>query len=515
MMIGLAGILTALAFPTALFSHRLPNLGWLAWIAIVPLYWGLREASPRQALKQGYVFAIPFYGLSFYWVAIALRVYGDLALWQSVGGLLGVAAIFSSMLAATLAGVAWLRSKGIPLLVGLPLCWVAQDLLRNYFPFGGFPWSNLAYTQAAYLPLVQSLDLLGIHGLTLLILLLNGGLAFGLRRDASKLARWVLCISLCLFALNGAYGVMRMRQVDAAMAQLPKKRVALIQGNIPQDEKWLEDMSDEILERYLKYSHQAEQSHPDLLIWPEAAYPAVVPPEWIELMPIHDLKIPLLTGAVTFEGMLPESWPPPPDFTEFSLHNSSMIINPGGSIGDFYHKRHLVPFGEYVPLQKVLFFIEKLVPGISSFSPGEEWNLIGVDLPNLEKMQMGVMICYEDIFPEPARYFTRQQADFLVNLTNDAWYERASMVYQHLDYSRYRAIENRRTMVRATNTGMTAIIDPVGRVVTQLPPFTEGVLPGEVSLGGPNSVYTRWGDWLAWGCVLGLVGCFLRVFKKR
>jgi apolipoprotein N-acyltransferase len=177
-----------------------------------------------------------------------------------------------------------------------------------------------------------------------------------------------------------------------------------------------------------------------------------------------------------------------------------------------YHKVHLVPLGEYVPLKNVLGFLDKVVPAIGDFVPGKTHKLM-----TFKEKPYGVTICYEDLFPEISRSFVLQGADFLTNMTNDAWYNDSSAQWQHLRFSQFRAIENRRSMLRSTNTGLSAIIDPVGRIRAQLPPFQEGVLVQKIPIGGPTSIYTRFGDvlWLGIFVLLLVISIVIRNIAKR
>lgn len=514
----LAGLLTAIAFPTSLGGVRLPEMGWLAWGSLVPLYLSLARSTVRQGLRHGFLFGCGLHGLSLYWITIALHRYGEIPIVGAVLGLVIAVALLSVLFALACGLAVFLTRRGMSLYVVLPLVWTLHDWIRNYFPFGGFPWGSLATTQGRYLTLIQSLDLFGVYGLGLLILLVNGLLArsWGPSRRFSGLHKVLVT---ALFLANILYGIYRIHQVDEQGAHGDTRHLALIQGNIPQDEKWLEELSDEVLGRHLHYSYEAEQGHPDLVIWPEAAYPSMIPLRKkvsLEEMELDRLKTPLLTGVVTYQGVPPDFWMPRPPDPSFAIYNSAMVVEPGVGMTSVYHKHHLVPFGEYVPFEKGLSFLDKIVPAATSFSRGTDYHPVSVaSLASVDRpFRMGVTICYEDIFPEIARRFTLGGADFLVNLTNDAWYDRASMVYQHLDYSRFRAVENRRHLVRVTNTGITAHIDPVGRVQEALPPFTEGVLQVTVGMGGVSSCYTRWGDWLPVACLAMLVMLATRQVKK-
>jgi apolipoprotein N-acyltransferase len=511
----LSGLLSGITLPTSFGSFKFPDLGLLTWIALVPLYLLLKgTASARKGFRSGFFWGLAHYGLSLYWIFIAMHTYGEIPVWGSLLGLTAAVAIESLFPAAASALAVFLAGRRVPLFLSLPVAWVVQDFARTYFPFGGLAWSSLAYSQHSFLTLLQILDLTGVYGILFLLLLANALLAetwlFLRRRGAFPI--WPAAAFSLLFLGSIAYGRHRLAEVRKEIVSRETMTVSIIQGNIPQEDKWQEENIDEILNLHMAMTREAEKQDPDLIVWPEAAYPAVVPPEIIQIDFFKDLKVPLLAGLVSYEGRIPLVWPPHPDDRDFRLYNSAFLFEPGGYIAGRYHKNHLVPMGEYVPLGRILFFLSQIVPSISSFTPGKELNLLTVQ--GEREANFGVTICYEDLFPEISRSFTRQGADFLVNLTNDGWYERSSAVYQHFDFSRYRAIENRRTMVRATNTGVTGFFSPTGEVIAKAPVFKEAILTAAIPLGGLTSLYTRYGDLFAWGCVAALGLLILKSITK-
>jgi apolipoprotein N-acyltransferase len=515
MAAALSGLLAALSLPAVVVtpwaSYRLPDLGWLAWFAFVPLLFDLsRTASIVAAFRKGFAFGAVQFGMTLYWIVIAMHRYGEISLWASFLGLAVVIGITSLFPAAAAAGAVFLKRRGAPFGWAWILLTVSIEFLRHFFPFGGFPWSNLAYSQRSFLTLLQVLDLGGIHGILLLILLANVAIAEWMARPKgantpqkgrfTRFASTVVFIFLMVAALT--YGHFRLEAVRKSVASLPTIKIGIVQGNIPQEEKWIDERIDEIIDRHMELTERLQRKEPDLILWPEAAFPAVLPPEITKVAELRGLTVPLLMGVVRYDGVLPEDWPPK-DETSFHLYNSAVLLEAEGVIDDRYDKVHLVPMGEYVPFQKYLPFLHQIAEDLSGFTRGSGFHLMEVG-----GAKFGVTICYEDLFPQISRSFTNQGAAFLVNLTNDGWYERSSAVFQHVDFSRYRAVENRRAMIRVTNTGVTAVFSPTGEVAATLPPFEEGTLSAEATLGGPFSFYARYGDWLAWACVAGaaLVG---------
>lgn len=490
----LSGLLSALSLPAVIVtpwaSYPLPDLGWFAWFALVPLYSALAKTeSKAAAFRKGFAFGVVHFGMTLYWMVIALHRYGEVSLFVSFLGLAAAVSLMAVFPAASAAVAVGLKKRGAPFGLAWILVFSVLEFLRVVFPLGGFPWANLAYSQRSFITLLQVLDVTGVAGLLLLILLANAALA-EIRRSKVYAA-----VFLVLFAAVLGYGHVRLKTVRADAAARPQLKIGIVQGNIPQEEKWEDEKIDDIIDHHMKLTERLQTREPDLMFWPEAAFPAVLPPEITKIAELRGLTAPLLMGVVRFDGVMPENWPPKEE-DSFRLYNSAVLLKPEGEIEDRYDKVHLVPMGEYVPFQSALPFLHAVAEDMSSFTPGG-----GLHLLEAAGRKFGVTICYEDLFPAISRTFTNQGAEFLVNLTNDGWYERSSAVFQHFDFSRYRAVENRRAMVRVTNTGVTAVFAPTGETLASLPPFEEGTLTSSVTAGGLATVYTRWGDWFAWVCV--------------
>jgi len=269
-------------------------------------------------------------------------------------------------------------------------------------------------------------------------------------------------------------------------------RVALVQGSVEQDHKWDPAYQDETTARYRTLTANAAERHPDLVVWPETATPfffqepGVLRESVLGLAAEH--KVPLLFGSPAFRqtraGVIEE------------LNRAYLVSADGWEVGS-YDKIQLVPFGEYVPYARVLFFVNRIVEAIGTVVPGLTPTVF--DLPTA---RFGVLICYEDVFPALTRRFVNGGADFLVNITNDAWYGRTSAPYQHLAQVTFRAIENRVPLVRSANTGISAFIDPDGRIRWQGPLYETAWHVDEVSWPGVRTFYTRFGDVFAWACAL-------------
>jgi apolipoprotein N-acyltransferase len=263
-------------------------------------------------------------------------------------------------------------------------------------------------------------------------------------------------------------------------------RVGLVQGNIPQDEKWDDRYRDAIIARYVGLSRNAITAGAQVVVWPEASTPFFLNRDTVLSAPMRALAAGSRTPFVIGTNMAKD------DGSE--IYNSATVIRADGQLGDTYSKMHLVPFGEYVPLKKVLFFIGPLVQAISDFTPGKEATVL--DLGN--GVRAGVAICYESTYQSLTRAFTNNGANLLMVITNDAWFGTSSAAFQHFEMGAMRAIENGRYLVRAANTGITAAVDPYGRVLVRGEMFEAISLTADVRLLDQRTIYSRTGDLIAW-----------------
>lgn len=444
------------------------------------------------------IFGVTFFGLTNYHLYYSLYDFGRINLTTSLWLSLMLVFLLSLFLACFVTLAVVIARGGIPLWVSLPFAWVSCDFFRNYFVFGGYPGSGLAYTQRSFLILLQVLDITGIYGITFLLVLTNGliGEGWNWMRKASKAPLIPGALVFIILGTSLSYGLLRMKQVSHEMKGFPKIKIGLIQPDVPIRKKWTTELIYDVWDQGLEISRGLKDFHPNLLVWPETPNIAAIRSGRGFEPKLSSLNIPLLLNVMTYEGELPSHWPPTESDRNkgFLLFNSALLIEPGGKIVGEYRKNHLVPFGEYIPLAGWFKNLKSVVAG-TNFSSGS--NLAPLPLIDRERdlpLDLGVTICFEDMFPEIFRKLTRRGADLLVNLTNDGWFGRSAVLYQHFDFSRYRAIENRRSLARATNTGMTGFFSPTGEVLAGAPPFQQAALIGEVPVGGPITFYTRWGD---------------------
>lgn len=479
----LSGALVALSFPR-------PDLSFLAWIALIPLLTAIEGQSPRAALRLGWLCGLVGYAGLLYWVVIVMTEYGRLPLVAGIPLWL----LLSSWLALFYGLASWVTAlgerSGIKSALLLPLAWVAADYLRSFL-LTGFPWTMLGHSQYRLLPLIQVADITGVFGITALIVLANVVFYRIIRAlsgaDIPYPAKSAVVLVLTLIATLG-YGFYRLNLPQPATRPL---QVALIQGNIDQSVKWSPAFREATLDIYSSLSRQAaERRQPDLIVWPESAAPFF----FQENSPASDriralareLRTHLLFGSPALE--LRNGRP--------ANLNSAFLLGPDGSERGRSDKVHLVPFGEYVPLARLLPFVSKLVHGIGDFVPGREIRpLMAGDTP------LGLLVCYEAIFPELGRAHANSGSRVLVNITNDAWFGRSSAPYQHLSMTAFRAVETRTPLVRAANTGITSIIDQNGHIRGMTSLFREAIMTGEVRPGTAASPYLRLGDLFAQGCL--------------
>ena len=299
-----------------------------------------------------------------------------------------------------------------------------------------------------------------------------------------------------------------MRSVDRQSEQLPTLGVGLVQGNIDQSVKWDESFQKETLRIYERLSLRVAEKEAELIIWPETATPFFFQ-DAKEYQPVV-LDIPRKVRAFLLFGS------PSYRFEQGKVdhYNSAYLVSPSGEIIGKYDKIHLVPFGEYVPLSNLLSFIGSLGEGIGNFKSGREFSNF-----SLPQGKFGVLICFEIIFPDLCRRFVKRGANFLVTITNDAWFGKTSAPCQHLSLATFRAVENRVFIARAANTGISALIDPKGRIIRQGGLFTEEAMEGTIRLMNRRTFYTIYGDVFAWICsilsALLLAFCCIQNRRKQ
>lgn len=479
---------TALLIAAPVFVESL----WpLTWIGLVPLFLALRDVAPRQALLLGWWAETLMIWIGFYWLVGTMVRFGYIPIPLSLL-LLGVIGLGNGVRLGLFTW--WIRhsmATAHPWWYRLLLPSCAYVTLDYVFP-RVFPW-YLGFTQFPALSLIQIADVTGVYGITFLLVASNVVCTslFPHQARPSGAARGRMSLVLVgLLILTLGYGVWRLRQVHTAMQQAPPLRLAIIQPNIGIDEKGQESSRNAHFRLQVEMSHATLPQNPDLIIWPETMYPFSVTPQTdrLALPPMPGgQQTHWLVGALVRARRQPER----------EVFNSALLVGPDAQIIGRYDKQQLLAFGEYIPLQQYLPFLGKISPTIGNLTPGAGGL---VTLPS--GVQIGTLICYEDILAPLGRQAVQQGAQILVNLTNDAWFGRTRAPYLHRSLAAFRAVENRVYLIRATNTGLTSIIDALGREQAALPIYQRQTLVYTIQPLRLSSLYTRFGDWFAQLCTV-------------
>lgn len=497
LLVILSGALTALSFPKF-------DLSFLCWISLIPFFFALYNKTPKQSFLLGFLGGIAFNAILIYWIPAVPAHYGDLSIVMS----LLIYTVFVFYLALFWALFSWCFSKihgAFPKLIFFlaPFIWIAFEYILTHF-LTGFPWGLLGYSQHKNLWFLQLASLAGIYGISFMIVLFQSLFVYSMihRRKAP------FFLGLTLVVLIHIWGW-------AIMKNNPSKedsfRASVIQGNVSSDIRW-DQTSDlkirDLLNQHLSLSSEAIDQDSRLIIWPEFSVPLCfscsyyIFPEFRKKLSrfAKESGSTLLLG--TNETVMDKQLP--------RYYNTALCLHPDLSMSQYY-KMHLVPFGEYTPYKKILFFIEKMTHAIGELTPGEEFVL-----HEFEGKKFGSPICYEIIFPNLVRKFVKKGADFLVTITNDGWYGVSSAPFQHFAIAVVRAVENRRFLLRSATTGVSGIIDPYGRILSRTGMMTQGSLTETITPMDTRTPYTRFGDFapLA-GLTLGAVFLILALAYRK
>jgi len=515
------GLFSGLASAILLCAAMPGYLEWwpLLFVALTPLLAVSLYQPPRRAGLIGLVSGFVYHVLTLHWIVVVLSRYGGLPAPVSIGAMLLLSSYMGAytglfcILLSFLTGRWWHKERSIAALVWTaPLLWIGLEYLRGKL-FTGFPWLDLGYGLYRHPNLIQAADL-GGHYLVGFALVLSNGFVIGIIDRQRSAVRWnmrserrVLLLAGCLLIFIFGYSFLRVQVLPSLYRHGLRAEVAVVQGNIRQDEKWSPEKKKETVAIYERLSRKALSSHTiELLVWPETALP-FYPQQDPLVRKVQELtrreNLYLLTGAPTYLRDSREGR------EEIQYFNSALLFGPDGRVVDRYAKQHLVPFGEYVPLKKQLFFLAPLVENSGDFSSGTSVRPLVLG----DQLRLGVLICFESIFPDIARTEVKQGANLLVNLTNDAWYGRTSAPYQSLAMTVYRAVENKRSLVRAANTGISALVDPGGRLLASSAIFTPAVLTASVPVLELSTVFVRGGYLFGPVCLALIPGLLL--WRKR
>jgi apolipoprotein N-acyltransferase len=468
-----------------------------------------RPLSTRRALALGLLAGGVYFSVTLYWLVETMTTFGGLSPAVAVLAaflLVAYLSLFPGMCAVVVARCA--RSMGPSAAVVAAPAWVATELGRQYV-WDGFPWALLGYSQIRWLEIAQLASITGVYGLSLLLALTGAAAAYLIvRRDRRSIA--VAVAVVLVVAACGAWGRVRLNDRSLVNSGEPV-RVAVLQANIAQQDKWNPALADGITNRYIDMTRQALARGATFIIWPESSTPFYFEQDLLRGSAIRRLaiegKATLLLGSDQVEPVRAEQNREKP---EERVYNAAFVVRPDGRTGAVYRKMHLVPFGEYVPAQRLLFFVGPIVEAVSAFVPGTEAVLLPIG-----DHRASTAICYEVIYADLMRQFVVNGSELLTTITNDGWYGASSAPYQHWDQAAMRSIENGRYLARAANTGISGFVDPYGRVIEKTPLFTQELLVADLRFVTARTIYTRLGDVVAWASLAITVAALLASARVR
>lgn len=476
---------------------------------MIPFLFYLYGKNKKESFFAGLIFGFIYFFGTLYWIYHALNRYGSISFVLSIV-IVALLCLYLALYPALFAILfsRYTKKSNLPISFFAPILWTVLEYLRSYL-FTGFPWSTIGYSQYKLLSLIQLSDITGIYGISFIVVAFNSAVVDVLllkrrQRERPLYSITPTIVSLIFLALlltfSFSYGQYRLSQ-DREGSNL---KVAIIQGSIEQDKKWEPSYQREVIEIYRELSLKTSSFNPDLIVWPETAVPFYFGKDkyWTEqlLNFKKELNSYLLFGTVLERESKSDKG------GNLSYTNSAVLLNKDGNITYEYDKIHLVPFGEYVPLRSLLFFINKLTYGIGDYTPGNSYLKAYTSYGSF-----GTLICYEIIFPGLVRKFFLRDGDFIVSITNDAWFGRTSGPYQHFSMAVFRAIENRKPVIRAANTGISGFIDSNGRIIKSTSLFDRTYLVGEVKTDRTRTFYSKYGDIFVYICLI----CTIFVIMKK
>jgi apolipoprotein N-acyltransferase len=454
--------------------------------------------APRRAFALGVLAGFVYFLGTVYWVTLVMAGFGGLDL-PVAASLAALLAIYLALYTGLFALVLWrvMARFGTVAVWLAPAVWIATEWLRASVG-GGFPWVLLGTSQATVIPVVQVASVAGVYGLSGLVALVSTAAAAITVSRKPLVRRPAIAVAL-LMVVVVAGGTLRV--ADGRLTRTGELlRVGLVQGNVEQEIKWNPAFRDPILRRYVDLSRQVLSAGAGLVIWPEASTPFFFDSESELAAPIRRLAIetrtPFIIGSDEYVRDANEQ--------DGRIYNSAVLIGPDGRSVASYRKMVLVPFGEYVPLQRLLFFVSPLVEKVSDFSAGTEAVVF-----DAAGRRTSVAICYESVYPWISAAFVARGSQLLATITNDAWFEFSSAAYQHFEQGAVRAVEQGRYVVRAANTGFSGAVDPYGRVLARTRLFETTTATVDVRLHNGRTIYGRFGDVSVWISLVLTVGMLI------
>ncbi len=481
---------------------------WMAWIALVPLMLQLRDRGLLFSFTSGWLTGSVYFGVMLSWLLQVPVVWiSDFAV------LIGYLGLYVGTFAA---GMVLIRQFGFSFrLLGGPCLWVVLEYLRGHLGFFTFPLGHMGYSQSSVLPIIQIATFTGVYGVSFLILLVNLVLAEWIECPRKQIN--IVLSSLALVSATGIWGFFEQH------SQNPKTmfQVAVIPGTIPQDERWDSSLAQEVYKKYVTGSLQAvqEEESLDMIAWPETA---VMPfSTWGKEAPYTLEGLARKTGAYLVLGLAEQiKLRRDPRATERQF-NSAVLLSPRGEIAGRYHKMRLFPFGEYLPFSDWFPWPDRVVSTSGYYQAGSDYSLFPLILRGGRTVSLSILICWETAFPDLVREFTKRGARILVNVTNEAWFRRGAFREQMMDVNVFRAVENRVSIIRSANYGLSGFINPWGRQLGILEPDDSLSSTGkfslvrEVPVRNQTTFYTKFGDVWVFGNVCVLIGGILVMVLRK
>ena len=470
-----------------------------SWICVAALLLAILGGGARSAFFAGFLHGVFFVLTSVPWIAQVLAVHGGLSPAGGWGVLLLIASVWGGGLGVATCAIHRLSLRSVTLAcIGAPFWWVSSEMFRTHLPEISFPWNLLGYPASANLGLAQMTMITGIYGLSFVVAAFNALLVWsGTVTTVSARRRWT--ILLVAAAAVGVVMVAGPRLLPKAVANHTARAVQL---DFPEAEEypsdWFKQHAVDIAEVEL-LSVEPSAKHPDLLVWPEAPAPfSYQDPQFKDLASKLATRFdhPFIVGVVEWKPQLVRG--PGGPHTVMEPYNSALMLDAQGRREFSYDKVHLVPFGEYEPFPLIHRVVANVSNEVGGFRKGAAYSVGRL----ANGYSFGVFICYEAIYAGEVRRFAANGAQLFVNISNDGWFGHSAAAEQHLRMARVRAIENRRWIVRTTNSGITASIDPYGRIYRSLPRDVRAAVDLPYDFRTDTTIYMRLGDWFAWLCVI-------------
>jgi len=490
----ISGLLTTALFPPF-------DLWPLVVVALVPLFAAVWKQECKAAFRTGWVFGLAYFGFLLWWLAPTISRFGNMTIWAAcpiIGLLVCYLALFPAIWAGAAGYVSCRMQSRLTAGLALSMLWGLLEWVRGWL-LSGFPWGSLSYALAPQPLLFQSADIWGPYAISSILVFINFllwdavasraiSIGMGLRPVLNLLLVMIICGAVAY------YGVLRYRAVALSDTGFAQVRVAAIQGALPQEMKWEPGLQRHTVELYSMLTHKAVSmlrprgfgsGGPDMLVvWPETAMPFFFQKggELTEMVKetARDIDGAILLGTPAFSRNITGST---------SYFNRACLIDEQGQSAGCYDKMHLVPFGEYLPWGVLTSWARKFVPAAGNFTAGP-----GNAPLTWHNVRIGVLICFESIFPELSRKSAAEGANCLAVITNDSWFGDTGAPWQHAAMAAFRAVEQRRWVIRAANTGISEIISPTGQVVAKSSLFRQDIVTGSIRLRNNLTVYQRFGD---------------------